>query len=255
MGKFVDAYKKVRAAYEESGWKQAFKVCRADFWCRVCMETTIPTIFGIGWAAFALWTSQGWYAAISGFGIAFMFTMSLQAQPFRIEKNVQDAQDAEEFRDSLSSIKTNLQELRSLRVTIASRDRFGIESPATNAIAYEPARRLFEDADEMLRSGMSYDATVIGYLAYEWALQDFATQLSVEWGFRSIVTIMGDIAKKLRLDRKGWDLLNDLRNNYVHAHFEEERANKPVTNELATTLVESFKEGIRYLQDARSALR
>jgi hypothetical protein len=248
LGKFIEAFRKVRDAYKESGLQQAFKACRADFWCRVCMETTLPLVFGVGWAAFALLTSQGWYAAISGLGIAFMFVMSLQAQPLRIEKNVQDAQDSDEFRTSFASIQEGLSELRASQARQHELLRWEDDAAAHEDRLVEPGGvEGFKEAYNAVERGLHLAGAITAAVEFERLARQMASMRNVN-PRGPLTRVIGDLLRKTQHTGFTEELraLVKLRNGLVHSELEQ----RPANGDSALQLVQAFENGIHHLHIA-----
>jgi hypothetical protein len=147
------------------------------------MESAIPTLVGIGWAVLAWRTEQGWYATASGFGIAFLFALSVQGQLFRIDKNVRDEKAADEFRNSFVTL---LSEVRSITYTVNTDAQHGSQGFDYGDELHELNRGMFIDlhqefvaAGEAINAGDYHTGALTAANAYSRALRIAARQLGI----------------------------------------------------------------------------
>jgi hypothetical protein len=82
---------------------------------RILFEITIPAVCGIVWGGLALHQGKTLFESFSTGFAAFFFSFFLQGQVLRVNKNVRDEMNADQFRENFVSIHEGLKELKNRR--------------------------------------------------------------------------------------------------------------------------------------------
>lgn len=217
---------------------------------RAAYESAFPLLGGGAWVAWSWFHNRPFFEALSGFGIGYLFVLSVQGQILRINKNVRDETDAEEFRGSFQSIHQALAELRMQRPIQdpTSADRV-IELPLTTRFSLEP-NALFEQAKQAAEEGHYYASVLLAAVGYERALRDTAARLDIDAERVPIAQIIRNIVK--RIPEKGDEaehtlgILWRLRNSFVHAQT------KGIYPDIKQALefIDAFKDGAAWMSEA-----
>lgn len=227
---------------------------------RAFFEAILPLIGGCVTVLVAWWQSSSLLAAMSGFGIGYLFVLSAQAQVLRIAKNVRDEGDAEEFRDSFASIHQAIRELRARGITVHAEQPTTqvhpeIPEPPEGAIfSLRPVSLGFNNflmqARAAMASGQHYAAVILAAIGFEHAARNAADQLGIDSYKQSLGRLLRELAHRTETEKEGaletFMTLSKLRNSIVHG----EREYTDISRDSAEDLINGFIVGANYLEMA-----
>jgi hypothetical protein len=215
---------------------------------RTLYESTLPLFGGGAWVAWSWYKTLPFFEALSGFGIGYLFVLSVQGQFLRIAKNVRDESDADEFRGSFATLQQGLDELRRLTA------RSGSTQPSTTVLIPAPEASDIAELDfakqakRLLAEGYYYAAVLVAAVGFERAAREI--YMKVDWRGKRVPLgrIIRDFSLKLanRDDIETLETLNRLRNNIVHAQGEAPWIGKTQAEEM----VAAFEKGSSLLTGA-----
>jgi hypothetical protein len=214
---------------------------------RAVYEAILPLLGGGLWVLAAWWQRSSLLAALSGFGIGYLFVLSVQAQVLRIAKNVRDETDADEFRNSFASIQQAIAAL-TLREETQIDNGLPPDVPVSRdidrALDLAPWPPGFTEADRCFNAGLYPSAAIAAAISFERELRKGAVSLGYG-GTRPLSEILKRLTPYLD-DHSNQDLqaLVRLRNSLIHSQFQASK----ITKVEAQHMIEGFKRGAGYIQ-------
>jgi hypothetical protein len=221
---------------------------------RLCKEVWLPLLFALGWFTFARYQSaKSLYGSAADAAWLFFFVFFLQGQIFRMKKNVQDEEDAEEQRVSLREIlnllrQQDVAQTNDVAQEVAPTDVAPVEPEISATVEQDffGSSRFFAEAEDSIQRGLYYPAALTAAVAFEHVLRESAREYRI--GERTMRGVVRELAARKQSNKleKRLNLLLEMRNKLVHPRpFET-----PLTEREAQDLVQMFKTGVDLIEFA-----
>jgi HEPN domain-containing protein len=228
-------------------------------------ELWLPLLLAVPWFAFARYEgTKSFYDSAASASWLFFFVFFLQGQLFRMQKNVQDEQVAEEQRVSLREVLGLLRQQGAAQPNDVAPD----QPPPVVAEPAEPepaapeqppsvperdffgSSRFFAQAEDALRRGLYYPAALTAAVAFEHVLRESAREYGVQE--RTMRGVIHELAQRSQSDKveKRLTLLLEMRNKLVHPLTYE----LPLNEQEARDLVQMFKTGVEWIEFAMTGM-